>query len=455
MTHSDYDMGMRSCPLMARGWWAASVTVAFLIVHSIGEAGFAESAASRPGTAPAGTPVAPSTEQIRQVIGQLNHPVLIRRRAAIRQLAEWGPLVFPELRRAAAGSNLEAALSARDLLAELESAILIGAKVRLSVDRARVAWNEPITLSVHAHNTTTGPLRVPWAAPTTKPAAGVTADAIQVAGMMDAADFLTVIGPDDREIELRVEPIERDPAVYEAVDIRVHTPPTQVIEGGKDARLDILLFNRGWARYPMLAAGKYTISFGYQPRWKDDSWTKAGFGCVRGEPVTVEISPGAPAAIRKAGVALELRIKRSAETLEAELASTWDTLQWINLNVGGPLSTHARIEWQLIPVQDNAEPIDLEPPTGEPRFDGKLLTRIAAGERLVISRVSMAAVRDRLRESAPNATVSFVARVRYTYLSSPNQLRDELTGRGQKVEIPTQLFSGSVSSEEFPLDGAK
>src|SRR5690606_2720089 len=161
-------------------------------------------------------------------IRNLNHPSITQRRAAIRQLAEWGPVIFPDLRRAASSSDLEAALSARDLLTELESAIFLGARVRLEVSRQRVRWDEPFSLTVIATNTTPGPLRAPWPAPTAPvstvrdapPEPGARGrqpasrpaftDAEQVAAMMDVADFLVVTGPDGRAIELRVEGIERD-----------------------------------------------------------------------------------------------------------------------------------------------------------------------------------------------------------------------------------------------------
>src|SRR5690606_2863682 len=62
------------------------------------------------------TPVAATAETIRSTVRQLSHPSPARRRAAIRQLAEWGPVAFPELKRVAGSGNLESALLARDLL---------------------------------------------------------------------------------------------------------------------------------------------------------------------------------------------------------------------------------------------------------------------------------------------------------------------------------------------------
>src|SRR5262245_52041125 len=115
-------------------------------------------------------PAAVSQDQIRSAIRDLNHPAIARRRAAIRQLAGWGPVAFPELRQAAQDRNLEAALSARTLLAELESALMLGARVRIELNKSRVAWNEPVNLTVFADNRTAAPMRVPWPKPPAQPA---------------------------------------------------------------------------------------------------------------------------------------------------------------------------------------------------------------------------------------------------------------------------------------------
>src|SRR5690554_5831938 len=85
------------------------------------------SAASPGATAPADAarpvastrPVPPGEDQIRQAIRDLNHPSPSRRREAVRQLADWGPLAFDALAQVAAGPELEPALLARDLLRQM------------------------------------------------------------------------------------------------------------------------------------------------------------------------------------------------------------------------------------------------------------------------------------------------------------------------------------------------
>jgi hypothetical protein len=398
---------------------------------------------------------APSTQEIQLAIRDLNHPALSKRRAAIRRLAHWGPLAFPELRRASQDRNLESALSARDLLRELESALLLGAGVRLEVSKPSIAWDEPFSVTVVADNPTTAPIRAPWPAPTSQPAsAPAMTEAQQVACMMDAADFLVVTGPGGKPIDLRVESIDRDPAVYAAVDQRARgTPPSHLIEPGRQARLVIPLFNRGWARYPLLVKGTYTISFSYQPQWKDESWSADGFGQVSGEPVSVAVKEGAPAALQRSGQPLELTIERAGDQLRAVIISHWDVPLWLNLNFGGASVTHSRLEWQLIPtLQDNADPFDLASAVTPADFEPHRLTRVDPTARVIVDSVSIEVVEKRLVEVNQERKAVYAAQARYVQLSTPTQLRDELTRLGRPHEVPTHLFSGSLVSDEKSVD---
>ena len=410
----------------------------------------AEAPASSPASAPATRPEAPSRAEIRQAVRQLNHPIVAKRRAAIRQLARWGPLTFEELRRAAGGRNLEAAILARDLLAELERTILCGAEVRLEVNRSRVGWDEPFMLTVRAHNPTPGPIRVPWRAHQSLAATQPAPDkATQVAAMMDAADFLAVTGPDGGELDLRVEPIGRNPAVHEAVNIRAgDAPPSHLVEPGRTARLAIPLFNRGWARYPMLVAGTYTISFAYQPEWTDESWTKEGFGFVQAGPVTVEVRQEAPERVRQPGRPLSLHLDRVDDMLVVQVRSHWDLAQWINLNVGDNLEVQARLEWRFTPPGDAEEgALWLGAEAMAPVVRRDRIRRIDPGGSLPIARVPLGQLRARARETGWVEPPAYELHASYTHFVRLDRLRKALQANEPGTDLPDHVFTGMLASD--------
>lgn len=415
----------------------------------------ADGPASSPASQPTTQPARPTAEQIRKAVRELSHPVHVRRRAAIRQFAEWGPMAFPELRRVISSSDHEAALSARDLLAELQSAILIGAQIRLELDRTRAAWNEPIALVVHASNPSSDPIVVPWAAtkaPATQPAA---IDAQQVGALLDAADFLVVTGPTGETLDPRVDPIEREPLVYSAVNARAHgTPPSHPMAAGATDDLRIPLFNRGWARYATLAPGKYTIAFAYQPDWSDESWTKDGFGLVKSEPVTLEITEPAPEAIQSATVPLAMKVREEASNYIAELECTWDRALSVNLNWGDIDETHALLEWRIEPKDDKAqdEPVRWIPEGGGKPYKAAEVRSLKPGERLIIGRAPKSALAAKARLIAPDSNAAVNITARYVHLPNPAQIRQALEEQSNDAPVPRDLFSGTVTSEPESME---
>lgn len=446
---------------MEQGW--ADVIRGGLAAALVWGVGVAGEPATRPAgepvsvtTAPAGAdwiPAIPTDEEVRRVVRELSHPSSSKRREAVRQLAAWGPAAFGELRRAAGGSDFEAALAARDLLAELESAILIGARIRLEVTPSSVAWNEPFTLTIVAHNPTPSSIRMPWPAP---PETARDPEVAQVAAMMDVADFLTIDGPEGRIEALRVEAIARDPRVYEAVAQRAEgTSPTHRIEPGATARLELRAFNRGWARFPMLRGGRYTIALSYQPEWRDDSWVEAGFGRVASEPVTVEVRDDAPVYVREAIGPMVLMLRPTEDGLEARMRNVWDLDQWVNLNLNGPLETHANLSWYMLPVEDEGdhedEPdvLDREVDVTQPRFDPTRLRRLAPGESMVISQVRWQELRDQVRNGPLHTRTRVNVLVRYSSIAEPVHLRGYLRDQNLPGEVPTHLFTGAVFARPF------
>ncbi|MBP7934663.1 MAG: hypothetical protein KA354_08460 [Phycisphaerae bacterium] len=410
--------------------------------------------ASRTATTTASAPAKPSAAEIRQAVRQLKHPSPAKRREAIRQLAAWGPITFPELHTAAQGNDLEAALSARTLLNELQAAIMLGGRVRLEVVPARVAWNEPFTLILHAHNPGQGPMRVPWPdatkTPTTRPASP---DADQVGRMLDAADWLRVTGPDHQPLELRIDSIDGDADIRQAVDLRAgKKPPAHTITPGSHAQLRIPEFNRGWSRYPMLAAGKHTIRFEYQPQWEDESWTEAGFGRVTSEPVTVEVTRSAPDDIRMAERPLHLQLKRQNHHLVAEVHNTWDRPLSLNLNFGPDSSRHAQLVWDItIGTQENTRRWQPDPDPAAGTFRLDRLKTVDPGGTLEIAQApipELARAGEETETAGPNPRR---ITLRYMQGPSPVKMRELYREQVKPSDVPSNLFSGVVVSEPFPI----
>lgn len=405
-------------------------------------------------TRPASAPAPETRAAIRVAVGELDHPRPERRRDAARRLAGWGPLALPDLQEAAAGPRLERALAARDLLAQLGEVFLFGGIVRLEADRREVAWDEPFDLILHVANPGEAPLRLPWSIDPDPPGGESEADAAQVAAVLSVADFLTVTGPDGQPVAPRVDPIDRDARVRETINVLAsQSPPTGTIAPGASARLVLRAFNRGWARYPMLSAGIYSIAFACQPEWNDARWTAQGLGRVEAPPLRVHVRSDAPEAVRMSDRPMAAVLRREGDSLVAELVNTWDRPQWVSLNLGGPPETHAAVEWRLPSVDhDRLDAVNLETGADEPLVRPERFRPLEPGQALEVVRVPVAAIQARLRDlGIPSAQAHAIA-FSYRHLPSAEALRLQLKAAGRRVAVPRHLFSGTVTSEPVPLE---
>lgn len=409
--------------------------------------------ASRPASMPSTQSLCPSDVEIRQTVRLLNHPSPARRREAVRRLAGWGPVTFPELRRVAAGDKHETALAARELLEELEPAILFGAQVRLEASRTRTRWDEPFDLIVHVRNTTDTEMRVPWPAPTTQPAER---DALQVAAMMDAADFLEVSDAKGDVIDLRVDPIEQDEDVYTAVNARAGpAPPSHVIPAGETAHLVIPSLNRGWARYPLFDTQTYTIRFQYQPQWKDRSWIQEGLGQVTAEPVQVRITHAAPRNIRDARTSATLHLCQDGDRLEVRIENNWDRAQGVNTNLGADLERYAMLEWRWDQgLFSEKHRLDFSSADETPEFDPRRVHLLQPGETMTLHRVSWPELRRRVEKSLPLNVSTYGLSARYVNVPTAQALRrlvgDDLAGGGDD-RVPAPVLTGAVESNSVRM----
>lgn len=394
----------------------------------------------------------PDPKQVSAAVHDLNHPSPSRRRQAVRQLAAWGPLAFDELNRAADGPAFESALLARDLLRELGNVFFVGAEVRLEVDRHEFAWDEPITLTVHVLNRSAGPVLVPWSPPADPPAVRQD-DPAQVGAMLDIADYLRVTGPDGEPVGFRTDPIERGTAVSEEVELRAgDQPPVHAISPGGGETLVVTRFNRGWARYPLLEGGKYAVQFVYQPAWEDAAWVEQGFGRVASSQVELAVSQAAPESIRASRTPMRLTLVREHDGLVGTLQSCWDRDLWVNLNFGGPIETHARLEWSPQPHDRPViEPFQLPADATGAMFQSGLLRQLGPGESFMLTRRSVAELRRQLGALGEQDPDAALLSLRYINLAGAESLRQALRGAARGQAVPTQLFNGSLSSDALPL----
>ncbi len=403
--------------------------------------------------APTTRPSLPTEAQVREAAGQLGHPLHTTRQAAARRLAEWGPAAVSALRAAAAGSDLETALSARKLLAEMQAMLFLGAEIELVIARPEVGWDEPFDLVVRVHNPSPAPIRLPWPAVkpslTTRPAS---ADAAQVANLIDVADFLTVLGPDGTPLEPRIDPIGADAEVRAAVDVRAGPqPPFQWLEPGRDAELHVSAFNRGWARYPMFEAGAYHITLRYQPPWGEEAWVEEGLGHVASNTAQVHITNSAPPAVREAQRPLRLTLHRRGEDLCGDLTNLWDRPVAVNLNLGPEAAQFAQLTWEFR-SPDHEEPLSWQMEPAAPGFRADRLRLLEPMDTATIAQISLASVQTRTASESITVEAGCALTLRYFHLATADELRDRLKSRLPEVQVPPSLFTGVVISEPLSLD---
>ncbi len=407
-----------------------------------------DTAASGPSSAT--WPAETSGDAIRRLVAELGHPVPSRRQAARRKLVGYGLRAGDELRRASNGPNLEAALQARDLLEELDSAFFQGGQISLEADRSAVNWDEPFALAVVVRNPTPGPIRVTWAAPATSPAdQPESEDVRQVAALFDVADFLVVRGPDEQEIDMRTDPLERDPAVRAVVDLRARgSPPSHLVEAGGTARLRIPDFNRGWARYPMLEAGKYRISIRYQPSWKEQQWIEEGVGLAESPPIEVEVRQAAPRSIREANLGMGLELAWAGDDLVVNLRNLWDRPQWVNLDFGNDMESQARLSWQVERKSlFGGGQAEVSPRLTFPNRKDRL-PRLAPDEVTEICRVTLDDLKEAMRQAGRRQAGRYELTVRYQFISDIESYRRVLAARKSKTPIPTHVYTGVVTAND-------
>lgn len=287
--------------------------------------------------------------RIAELIVALGDESYDARTRALQDLIEIGPDVLPPLREAARSDDAEVALRARHAVEKFGRVLLAGAEIELSAEPAAVQWNEPFALRVRITNHSAQPCQTPFAPDLSK---GVAADRddLQVAAMLDLADFLRVVGPDGRTIQFYCEPIEEDERIERIVRARAERAPFTALGGGMTQIIELPGFNRGWARYRMLAAGEYTIRFLYQPDWRDAELARRQVGRVSSGPAKVVVRTAADRVIRESERRVMGRVVRRGGEWVAVLQNVHDRRTYVNTNWGDDILRRARLTW-LIPLE--------------------------------------------------------------------------------------------------------
>lgn len=286
---------------------------------------------------------------------------------------------------AADASDVEAALRARQLLAVFDRLWFSGVDLSLSFSKPMIDWSEPVDLNITMTNRLSYPARVPF--DVDPGVRGDADDARQVADMLDMAEWLKVRAPDGRELELRVDDIGGEPAVFAVVQSRLAGGPGGVLAPGEQITITARAFNRGWARFPLLDRGEYTVMLDYVPDWTDEDLAAARAGRVTSTPAAVAVRDGAPPTVSRAGIQTDLIIEREAASLVARLINRTDQPVLINKNFGSAVPfADGRWVYELDQTRHDI-PLLPKPAASWHDFKPELLVEVGPGESIELARV--------------------------------------------------------------------
>jgi hypothetical protein len=295
----------------------------------------------------AASPLAGETtpEGIQSLIRDLGDPSYEKRTFATRRLCAIGMPAHAALTEAARSGEFETAQRARKILETLDDILFAGVEVALTVSKPTIAWNETLDLTVRLANRSSYPARVPFELSEGKRTAA-SREARQVGDLLDLADWLRIVGPAGEVVDLRVDDFTGSVDVQAAVDMRLAGGPVSVIDPGQDATLIIGGLNRGWARYPLLDSGAYSLRFDYAPDWNDEVLNARRVGRVVSDTLAVQVRTPAPDTISRRGAEASLAIERSGDMMTASLVNRSDLPVWVNKNFG-PTPPFAQARWVI------------------------------------------------------------------------------------------------------------
>ena len=395
--------------------------------------------------------------EIARLIRELGDTSYDVRVSATRRLCMIGGPARDELSRAAAGDDTEVAIRARHVLHTLDRLWFAGCEVVLSASRTRLAWDEAVDLTIEIHNRSAWPAAIPFETEGEK-RARLGVDVRQVGDMLDAADMLRVVSAERHEIPLRLDDIAADPAVAHAVESRVDEAPRGIIPPNGSVSIALPAFNRGWARYPLLDAGTYSVQFIYAPEWNDPALSAAQVGRVASNEVSLTVAREAPDTVSRTHATALITLNRQEQWLVAHLTNRTDQAMVVNLNFGGGVP-FADGRWVLT---DNERLIDIPVPPLQPgaswdAFDEQRLAKVGPGQRIVLAQIEW----DQLQRRADESKAAASWQVAFTYSNLCDRawqrrqgdalLGNEKAPPGLRELLPRRLLTARHHSDRIPL----
>ncbi|MCG3131361.1 MAG: hypothetical protein FLDDKLPJ_02152 [Phycisphaerae bacterium] len=355
-------------------------------------------------------PSAPAAE-VQNLIEQLGAQDYQARLDATRRLCRIGPAALEPLRAAQRHESFEIAARAQRLVRLLERQYFGGVSVKLSASKTRFAWNEPIDLTIEFTNASTFDARLPFDAGQGS-AGDADADLAQVRGMIDAGEYLEVTDAAGNVLDLRVDDVAESPAIARLIRERAQSGPVEMLSPGRSAIIRLTAFNRGWARFPLLAPGAATVQFRYLPEWPQEEpflgFEKDRIAAVVSEPLTLTIDPGAPPTVSSTGRTAEVVVERQGEEYIAYLVCLYDRPVAVNAHFG-TTPPFAQLRWSC---RVGDEDRILTPGDGGrlAGFAGDRFLNVEPGSRVEMGRIAVARVRETAEAMpAPSGSPTLVA----------------------------------------------
>ncbi len=281
-------------------------------------------------------------------VEELGHESYSVRKEATRRLCEAGFAARDLLQTAAASANAEVALRARQVLDVLAGQLFRGLEVRLTLSESSVVWDKSFDLSLTFRNRSSFRSRIPIEMDAAA-RARLSADARQVGDLLDVADWLTVRtasgpGDDGEPVGIHIDDILVDSTIAQAVDRRVKGEPISYLPPGESYNFQLTAFNRGWGRYRLLDAGRYTVQFDYKPSWKDEWLVTRNVGRVTSNLVTVDVTTSAPPTVDRGRIEAGLALVKDGQSFVAQVTNRTDLRAVVNRNLGGQ-DPFAKVQW--------------------------------------------------------------------------------------------------------------